>query len=290
MTLAIVIAAPGQSGRSTFVGRLCEEARSSGKIPVQLDIAQFPDDSLLDANRFFGEFVGQIAYKLAATDFRNILERRWAGGSYITRCQGCLRDLLMGLPDRPRVSLLLDGVDRLLGFEFRRDFFALLNLCRPSDDPLWNRLDIVVATADEPGRHGLKFVAIPLPPFSLEETRNLNSAYGSTLEPERLADLHKLVAGRPYLLQICLYYVAMGVTPSADVLDPNAFPLSSALGTLQAQINDQKLTDGVREVVERQRCSDEEVFCKLRALGVVGNSRLPVQFICPLYKDYFSGI
>jgi len=293
--VSIAISAPGQSGRSTFLGRLREEAHQLGRKPVWLDLAALPGDSLRDAKEFFREFARQIAGKLGMNNFKTAIDQRWASvDNNITRCQECMQNLLESLPGKPRVTLLLDGADCLLGVPFRRDFFALLNIWhserRPAEDVPWNRLDIGLATSEEPLRLGLKFFAVPLPPFTLEEATKLNEAYCSPLTDQQLNDLWKLVAGRPYLLQTCLYSARLGVTPAHDVGSSTCYPLCNELGALLSQVQEQNLSAGLKEVIERQRCSDEAVFCGLRALGIVGQSRLPVQFTCRLYSDYFRSV
>lgn len=289
--VSLVISGPGQFGRSTVLRLVEEQARKLKKRPIVLDLSDFPAESFATASELFLEFARQVARRLGRKDALPKIEDRWRNPeNNIYRCGECLQEILDAIPGKPAVSLLLDGVDCLLGLPFREDFFKALRVWHGerSDDVSWRRVDLVVATSEESWSLDLaRFDEISLAPFSLEEAAWLNRRRKAKLSPAQLKDLWTLVGGHPKLIQRCLGCVAEGAATAEEVTLLDRDPLASQLAFIDERVHKLGLFDSVQQVISSESCSESHAFNQLRALGVVGRYRRPVRFTCPLYRDYF---
>jgi hypothetical protein len=265
-----------------------------------VDLTVLPQGCFGAANTFFCEFTNASAYSLTRGDdwekTESLIRQRWSISDNNTfRCTGIMSGLLASL-GRPAVSLLIDGADRLLSVPFREDFFNLLQTWlkeRIITDSPWRNVDIVVATSEEPWMLGLRyFNEVQLSAFSLDDVRTLSQDYKTGMSEDQVGGIMRLLEGHPWLTDLCLKAASAGPVPD---FGPEREPLASQLAYIQAQV--EKLAEqlkvdleaAVREILETGKCSDSRAFYQLRSLGIVGRSRKPVRFTCPLYRDYFKG-
>jgi hypothetical protein len=101
-----------------------------------------------------------------------------------------------------------------------------------------------------------------------------------------------LLNGHPYLVRRTLYLVASGRITLADLFDhatDEQGPFSDHLRSLLMRLHSRPhLVEGLRQVLQEQRCPDEIVFFRLRGAGLVRREENRVLPSAPLYTEYFS--
>ncbi|MBM5816227.1 MAG: toll/interleukin-1 receptor domain-containing protein, partial [Cyanobacteria bacterium K_Offshore_surface_m2_239] len=219
--VTITIKGPRQMGKSSLLMRVIHQAQAAGREPVYLDLQQFDQEVLMEADRFYPQFCQAIAEALGLPDGT---ADAWAtGGGNNQLATRYVQNQVLKPLNRP-LLLAMDEVDRLFEAEYRSDFFAMLrgwHNNRASPVPLfrpWKQLDLALVTATEP-YHLIANLnqspfnvgeVIPLDDFSAEQVAELNQRHGAPLAPGPLAQLMELLHGHPYLVRRALYLVAGG--------------------------------------------------------------------------------
>ena len=139
-------------GKSSLLMRVIQGALETGREVVYLDLQQFDQEVLAEADRFYRQFCQAIAEQLRLADGT---AAAWAkGGGNNTLASNYMRDQVLRQLKMP-LLLAMDEVDRLFEAEFRSDFFAMLRSWhnnRASPLPLlrpWKQLDLALVTATE---------------------------------------------------------------------------------------------------------------------------------------------
>lgn len=301
--VTITIKGPRQMGKSSLLMRVIQRAQAAGREAVYLDLQQFDQEVLAEADRFYIQFCQAMAEQLGLPD--GTAEAWAAGGGNNQLATRYVQNQVLKPLNRP-LLLAMDEVDRLFEAEYRSDFFAMLrgwHNNRASPVPLfrpWKQLDLALVTATEP-YHLIANLnqspfnvgeVIPLDDFSAEQVADLNQRHGAPLAPGLLAQLMALLHGHPYLVRRALYLVAGGQMPVERVLEQAASdygPFGDHLRYHLFRIVDNKaLRAGLRQVIRSNRCDDEKTS---RLLIAAGLARLEVGNVlprCPLYASYFG--
>jgi hypothetical protein len=301
--VTITIKGPRQMGKSSLLMRVIQRAQAAGREAVYLDLQQFDQEVLAEADRFYIQFCQAIAEQLGLPD--GTAEAWAAGGGNNQLATRYVQNQVLKPLNRP-LLLAMDEVDRLFEAKYRSDFFAMLrgwHNNRASPVPLfrpWKQLDLALVTATEP-YHLIANLnqspfnvgeVIPLDDFSAEQVADLNQRHGAPLAPGPLAQLMALLHGHPYLVRRALYLVAGGQMPVDQVLEQAASdygPFGDHLRYHLFRIVDNKaLRAGLRQVIRSNRCDDEKTSRLLIAAGLARLEDGAVLPRCPLYASYFG--
>jgi hypothetical protein len=301
--VTITIKGPRQMGKSSLLMRVIHGALEAGREVVYLDLQQFDQEVLGDADSFYPQFCQTIAEQLGLPDGT---EAAWAdGGGNNQLASRYVQNQVLKALNRP-LLLAMDEVDRLFEAEYRSDFFAMLRgwhnnraLPQPLYRP-WKQLDLALVTATEP-YHLIANLnqspfnvgeVIALDDFSAEQVADLNQRHGAPLAQAPLAELMELLHGHPYLVRRALYLVAGGQRPVEQVLEQAASdygPFGDHLRYHLFRIVDhQALRAGLRQVIRSNRCDDEKTSRLLIAAGLARQVDSAVLPRCPLYATYFG--
>jgi hypothetical protein len=211
------------------------------------------------------------------------------------------------LPQTGPLMLVMDEVERVLEAPFRSDFFGLLRSWHDQRALVENnlrRLDIVLAASTEPKLWipdperspftvGLR---VDLEDFSDQNVQELNERYRSPLTHEQLRRLMELLRGHPYLVHHALYSV-VSHNYNPDSLFEQARrddgPFADHLNYLLFRLSSKPdLTEGMRRIIAKQTCRDEELYARLRGADLVRREderkRARVLPSRQLYQDYFG--
>ena len=301
--VTITIKGPRQMGKSSLLMRVIQRAQAAGREVVYLDLQQFDQEVLAEADRFYIQFCQAMAEQLGLPD--GTAEAWAAGGGNNQLATRYVQNQVLKPLNRP-LLLAMDEVDRLFEAEYRSDFFAMLrgwHNNRASPVPLfrpWKQLDLALVTATEP-YHLIANLnqspfnvgeVIPLDDFSVEQVAELNQRHGAPLAPGPLAQLMALLHGHPYLVRRALYLVAGGQMPVDQVLEQAASdygPFGDHLRYHLFRIVDNKaLRAGLRQVIRSNRCDDEKTSRLLIAAGLARLEDGAVLPRCTLYASYFG--
>jgi hypothetical protein len=301
--VTIVIKGPRQMGKSSLLMRVIQAALEAGREVVYLDLQQFDQEVLAEADRFYPQFCQAIAEQLGLAD--GTAEAWAAGGGNNQLATRYVQNQVLKTLNRP-LLLAMDEVDRLFEVEYRSDFFAMLrgwHNNRASPLPLlrpWKQLDLALVTATEP-YHLIANLnqspfnvgeVIQLIDFSAEQVADLNQRHGAPLAPGPLAQLMELLHGHPYLVRRALYLVAGHQMPVERLLEQAASdygPFGDHLRYHLFRIVDhQALRACLRQVIRSNRCDDEKTSRLLIAAGLARQEGSAVLPRCPLYATYFG--
>jgi hypothetical protein len=294
----IVIKAPRQMGKSSLLVHAAAQARKLGREVAFLDFQLLDEVMLSEPERFFQGFCRWIADELdldapVAADWESMLGHVKSATKYVRR--HVLREL-----DKP-VTLVMDEVDRMLGCEFRSDFFGMLRSWHNNraTSPEWRKLDILLVISTEPyllidDMKQSPFnvgEVIRLEDFSLAQTAQLNDLHGSPFDSAQIQRIFKLLGGNPYLTRQALYRTATGESTAEALLahaaDENG-PFGDHLRRHVTRFSERpELARAMLTVINQQRCDDDTLYNRLHGAGLavrVGEHTLPR---CELYAQYF---
>ena len=295
----IPIKGPRQMGKSSLLIRLAHAAQEAGKQVCILDF-HLLRPHLGDADTFFREFCIWLADSLDLAD--------QTGGYWTSpapnprRCTNYVGREVLERLDRP-LALLIDNADLIFDSDFHVTFFAMLRSWHNlrSYEPLWENLDLVLATSTEP----LSFISnvnqspfnvgevIELTDFDDQQVRQLNALYDAPLSDKEIEALMALLHGQPYLVHRAIYFVASGRISATELFAAATNERGMVFGDhlrsllLRQLYGETQLVAGLREVIQTGRLADKDTFFRLRGAGLVrreGNDIVPR---CQLYADFF---
>ncbi len=212
------IKAPSNTGKTSLLLRALDYARNQGAQTVLINIQEADTAILTDLSRFLRWFCRNTAQQLGV---ENRLDDYWDDEiGHKVSCKIYFREYLLKQVSTP-IVLALDEVDQL--FEYPalvQEFLPMLRVWHEEAMELavWQKLRLVLSYNTEvyvplkisqsPFNIGL---SIQLPVLSLEQTMTLAAQYKLSLaesEVQQLSQLHALVAGHPYLVQLALYWLS----------------------------------------------------------------------------------
>jgi hypothetical protein len=295
------IKAPQKSGKSSFALRLLRHTEKLGYKTLRVDFQQADEELFSSLDRFLRWFCVTLSYEL---DLNPTLQEYWneEAGSKVS-CTIYLQKVLLK-PLQSPVVLVLNEVNRLFEYPvISQEFLPLLRSWyqEAKCHPILQKLRFVLIYSTEiyvslhlnqsPFNIGLP---IDLRDLTLEEIQTLAALYEL---PEAVAlPLNDLVGGRPYLIQLGLYYLSNYPISLEKLVDEAATPsgiyanhLNESLSNLQ---QDTELTEAFKQVLE----SDSPVplspiiVYKLERLGLIKLDGYRVMPSCKLYQQFFSAV
>lgn len=295
------IRAPQKSGKSSFALRLLHHTETLGYKTLWVDFQQVDEALFSSLDRFLRWFCATLSYQL---DLTPAIQEYWNDevGSKVS-CTIYLQKALLKPLDAP-VVLVFNEVNLL--FEHPAIFREFLPLLRSWYEeakchPILQNLRFVLLYSTEsyvslhlnqsPFNIGLP---IELEDLNLEEIKRLATTYGL---PEDVAlPLKDLVGGRPYLVQIGLYYLSHQQLGLEQLLDTAATPagiyadhLSERLLNLQ---QDPELLEAFAQILttDGQIHFSPAIVYKLESLGLIRFDGCKVMASCKLYQQFFANM
>ncbi|WP_374687649.1 AAA-like domain-containing protein [Promineifilum sp.] len=293
------IRAPRQTGKSSLLARGVGHAKSQKMRIVHLDLQRVDRDDFADADAFLHYFGRYIVFKLGL-DVEQ-MKRIWS------RSLGC-QDLVTSLMEEyvlpeltDPVVIAIDEADRLLDTSFYSDFFGMVRSWHNSVayEPLWEMVNFALVISTEPYlliadpnqspfNVGLR---INLKDFTGDQVADLNRRYGYPVAAANLADFNRLLGGHPYLTRKALYTLVVDQLPWNEFIKVAASdtgPFSDHLRRQLWLLHDKpELQAALREVVQRERCSNDLLRYQLLSAGLITASGDRCEARCELYQLYF---
>jgi len=298
--ITLTIQSSGQTGASSLLRRLMEEAKQAGKQVAHLNFQQaFENRDLVSSEDFHRRFCVVLANRLKKEDRLTEHWEQFKSLSIADRCTGYLQSLLRSMGQRS-LLLAMDEVDRLIDADFRSSFFGMLRSWHSerADDELFERLDLVIVTSlepnqliDDPNQSPFNIgEVIKLNDFTPHEAALLNSAYGSPLTANQIKQLMSIIGGHPNLWQLALHQIRKS-NIGFDQLVKEAKKDSGPFGRHLSSWHDflqqnEDLREGLKAILSGRRY-EWKAFLKLRKLGLVQREEKVVLVRCNLYDQYF---
>jgi hypothetical protein len=274
-----------------------------GKRVAWIDFQLFEKNALTDAGIFYRQLCGRISDMLGIESQVGEFWKENNGDAF--NCERYIERYV--LPRSGPLMLIMDEVERVLDAPFRSDFFSMLRSWHDQRALVENnlqQLDIVLSASTEPKLWipdperspftvGLR---VDLDDFSDQNVQQLNQQYGSPLSDDQLRRLMDLLHGHPYLIHFAIYSVANNNYDANSLFERakrDDGPFADHLKHLLCRLSGKpELTNGMRRIIAKRTCRDDELYARLRGAGLVrreeqrGHGRvLPSR---QLYADYFS--
>jgi hypothetical protein len=214
-------------------------------------------------------------------------------------------DSAVFVSDKTPVLLCLDEVDRVFSSPLKSVFFSSLRAFynRGAWDPAWKNVRWLLSTSSEPSffikdlnqspfNIGLR---VELGSFTDEETAEFARRHGLSSDTALIERIMDYVGGRPYLVHLLLYHLAMRPNSQEHLFDVRSAGGGIFLDHLkryQAQFQQAHgLSAAMKRVIDGEGCNDVVIADRLEAAGLVKrDATLKVICHCSLYKDYFAGV
>ncbi len=293
-------------GKTSLLNRILHHAENQGYHVIYLDFQETDEAILVTLDRFLRWFC-TIASRALQQDA--CLDDYWdvEVGSKMS-CSLYWQSYLLPTVQTP-VVLAISNIDILFDYpRIAREFLSLLRAWyeKTKQTGTWQQLRFVVAYASDayvpldvnqsPFNVGLP---LKLPPFNLAQVQELAKRYGlvwvnSDLGQVRLAALHQLTGGHPYLVNLALYYFCASDSTPEALLEQStteagiyADHLRRLLALLQTDPN---LEDAFKQVVSVETLVKLESVTayKLDGLGLITRQGDQVAVSCDLYRLYFQ--
>ncbi|MEM7033481.1 MAG: AAA-like domain-containing protein, partial [Chloroflexota bacterium] len=297
----MTIRAPRQSGKSSLLVRGLQQARQHGLKVINIDLQSIERKYLTSLDNFLHALAEFIVLKLRLDQTE--VDKSWGGAlGPQMKLTNLFEDYILAESGAP-IVLAIDEADRLLQTEFYQDFFSLLRSWhneRAYND-LWDSLNLILAISTEPYllipdisqspfNVGLKLY---LEDFSLEQVQLLNQRHNSPISIGEVTQLMRLLNGHPYLTRTVFYtLITQNMTYSSfvnqtlDETGPFGDHLRHHYWLLQKEGT---LKDNLKQVINQNRCDDENAFFRLLRAGLVKGTNDSCSCRCELYEAYFKG-
>ena len=296
--VTITIKAPRQMGKSSLLMRLVDTATKANKRVAFLDFQLFAKSALAESDTFFRQFCAWLTDELGMDDRVDDYWNMPIGN--LQRCTRYVSRYLLKELGGPMV-LVMDEVESVFDTNFRSDFFGMLRSWHNSrrTGSIWKQLDLALVTSTEP----YQFIdnlnqspfnvgeVIELTDFTRGQIADLNRRHGSYLSLAQEEQLMTLVGGHPYLVRRALYLVA-SQRISANDLFAHAVDDHGPFGDhlrhhLFRLYQSDELLQGMRHVIQNERCQNERIFFRLHGAGLVRRENQRVMPRYQLYADFF---
>jgi hypothetical protein len=294
-------------GKSSLLERAIAHARVQGYQVVYLDFQEADAAVLASLDKLLRWLCANASRQL---NLAPKLDEYWDAemGSKVS-CKIYFEYYLLARVKSP-VVLALNEVNRVFEHpHVARDFLPMLRFWHEQarQSQIWQKLRTVVVHSTEiyislglnqsPLNVGL---AIVLPPFTIEQVRDLAQRYGldwAVCEEgtQRLTSLQALVGGHPYLTSLALYHLRQGETLE-EILQ--AAPTLTGIyshhlrGYSNLLRNEPQLMSALQQVVTTRESLQLDAIAayKLESMGLVQLKGDRARPSCELYRLYFRAV
>jgi hypothetical protein len=140
-----------------------------------------------------------------------------------------------------------------------------------------------------PFNMGLKLY---LADFNEQQLRDLNRRHGSPVQARDFAAFMRLLHGHPYLTRKAFYTLVterLSWAQLTRVAAAGRGPFADHLRQLHWQLShDQQLKEALKEVIQYNRCQDDNSLFRLLRAGLIKGSGNFYECRCDLYRLYFE--
>ncbi len=266
-------------GKTSLLVRYLDDCRKAGKKLALIDCQQISDDELNDQQTAMTRIAARLVRELAIDPSAR---QQIATPGDLT---DFIEDVVFPKVDQP-IVVALDEVDRLIPRPYRDSLFAALrnwhNNRATRPDTAWERLDLALVVATEPGMFIQDVAQSPFnvtEPVRLEPLRRpalerLDGLFGNRLKTSELDSLHDLTGGQPYLVRSAFWRMAWGEGMSFGDLDRHAAADDGPFGEhLRAKLNQlqqrPELLQAYRDLILRGTQPAQDKYWRLHATGLV---------------------
>lgn len=297
----IRIKAPRKMGKSSLLNQIIAHSSEKGYKIVYLDFQEAEQAVFASLDKFLRWFCANVSRSL---NLSTKLEEYWDEdmGSKVS-CKIYFEGYLLEEIDRP-IVLALNEVNRVFEHStIAQDFLPMLRFWHEQGQAVetWQKLRLIVVHSTEvyiplkinqsPFNVGL---SIQLPPFNLEQVKDLAQRYGlnwaNTNEAQKLMEI---VGGHPYLVSIALYHLCRREITLDELLQTAPTQAGIYRDYLRSHLamlrNEPSLTSAFQQVVSKNKSVILEAIAayKLESMGLVQLEGNLARLSCELYRLYF---
>ncbi|WP_318780330.1 AAA-like domain-containing protein [Atlanticothrix silvestris] len=295
------IKAPSKMGKSSLLNRIIAHAKQQGYHTVYLDFQEADETLFTSLDKFLRWFCINTSRQLKLFPS---LDDFWDTemGCKVS-CKIYFEAYLLQYLDNYPIVLALNQISRIFEhLNIAQDFLSMLRFWheQAKQDPTWEKLRIIVVHTTEiyvPLKLNQSLfnvgLTISLPPFTLEQVRNLAEQYGIDWAAKYLIRLQTMIGGHPYLVNLAFYHLRQENITLEQLLDTAATPagiFSQHLrGLLTLLQKEPQLMSAMQQVVaidERVEL-DAITAYKLESMGLVQLEGNQARISCELYRLYF---
>lgn len=295
-----VVRGARQMGKSSLLARAHLQAGENGDRSCYIDFQRM-EEHILDT---LDSLYRDLAFRIARTfRLKQSPAEIWADH---LGPKDNLSDFVSSVLEETdkRIVLLLDEADRIFGYPYRDDFFALIRAWHNERalTQSWEQLNLVIAHSTEPALWIADLNQSPfnvghkieLREFSSVDLNVLNRRHGGPLKSDdEIKRLWELVSGHPFLTRLAFHAMVtrkwrMSELEAAATGEQSPFMdhLHRFSWTLTQK---PECRSALTQVAKHGRCDDEGLFMKLKAVGLIkGVDRMHASWRCRLYADYFK--
>ena len=304
----------GKSSLLERIGNFLEKERKEKVVRIDLGTDAFNSSTFTDIEKLFYSFTKEVkeAFAKLIPGFEprdledlGVWDKNKAPGK---NCTDYLEEHVFQKIDKTPKTLLIDGIDLILGKPTQDDFLLVLRtwsetkmkLTVNNTKVIWP--SIVIAYSTEPYPDA-KFqgsplqnvgTSIELDEFTPESILNLTKLYGLTWNSEDVKGLIQFVESRPSLIQIALYQISQA-NISLEQLEEEAVKIAGPfsdyllkyLKILKAPGNEE-LKDCFQNILQGK--DSDDVFSKyqLEKIGLIRSGKNKEEVSCELYRRFFE--
>ena len=302
------IKAPGNTGKTSLLLRALEYARQEGARTVLINIQEADTAILEDLGLFLRWFCRNVAQQL---NLENKLDDYWDEeiGNKVS-CKIYFREYLLAQLSDP-IVLALDEVDQLFDHPLLvQEFLPMLRVWHEeaSEIAVWQKLRMALSYSTEvyvplkisqsPFNIGL---SVQLPELSMEQVEALARQYDLPYTEdeglEQLEQLHQMVSGHPYLIQLALYWLKERDLALAELIEEaptqSGIYSSHLLRHWQILQRQTELKEALAKVIEDPVAGaqvDSLMAHQLERMGLVQISGNTAIISSDLYYHYFKNL
>ena len=298
----VTVRGPRQTGKTSLILHAYVNARRSKRLrPVFVDFQLLPGAALASLDTIWCAIAADMATQLG---LENAIDETWRANANYDRNLSRFLDRCVAGHEHTPILLCLDEVDRIFSSPLRADFFPSVRAFynRGAYDPAWKALRWLLSTSSEPSffiddltqspfNIGLR---VELTAFTHEETAEFAHRHGLSLQDAMIDRIMDYLGGRPYLVHLLLYHMALYPDAPARWFDARSAGggvfrehLQRYLGQLQ---HEPALAAAMQGVIAEKGCADVTMAHRLEAAGLVRRDpQHDVVCACTLYRDYFKG-
>ncbi|BAU10589.1 hypothetical protein LEP3755_10740 [Leptolyngbya sp. NIES-3755] len=294
------IKAPQQSGKTSLVLRLMAYAESNGFVPVVLNLQSADRRLFGNLNDFLRWLCVLISRQLSLEPQLDVYWDEESGSKL--SCNAYFQMYLLNKIEAG-VVLIFDEVTPLFEYpELAQDVLPLFRIWHESaaQNKIWQKLRLIVVHNTElyvplklnqsPFNVGLP---IELSELDFDQVRLLAQQYELDLRCDELNQLHRLVGGHPYLLQVAFYWLQQDLSIEQLLQEAHTTvgiyhaDLERLWNRVQQHPN---LLDAFRSILANDYSTSFGTITvyKLESLGLIKRQGNQLMVRCPLYQKYFA--
>lgn len=302
----VTVRGPRQSGKTSLILKAYVNARRpvDRMRPVFVDLQAWPEERFDSLDAIWRALSREMNDQLGLEGWDPDAPDAWSrkADCYDRNVSRFLDRFVFREIDSP-VLLCLDEVDRIFSSRIQSAFFASVRAFwnRGAFDPTWKRVKWLLSTSSEPAffiedlsqspfNIGLR---VELNAFTAKETADFALRHGLSLSSAMIDRIMESLGGRPYLVHLLLYHMALDPGSWERLLDVRSAGGGIFIGHLKRYLarfqREPELAEAMKRVIDGQGCENVKMADRLEAAGLVRrDASQKVVCLCGLYADYFG--